>query len=148
MLVDVARLLLEETRWAALATLGPDGAPFASLVSVALDADGAPLMLLSRLAVHTANLAEDPRASLLVASAIDSANPLAGARLTLTGTVAPTSKDTATRDTFLSRHPDAAAYADFADFGYFRFLTAGAHLVAGFGRIGDIPPSELRLPSH
>ena len=50
---------------AALASLKPDGQPFASYVVTAPDVDGSPLMLLSRLAEHTRNLEGDPRASLL-----------------------------------------------------------------------------------
>jgi len=147
-LVEVACTLLKEARSAALATLMPDGMPFGSLVSVAMGADGAPLMLLSRLAVHTANLERDARASLLIAAAAATGNPLADARITLTGTAFPVGNDAAAREAFLARHPEAAAYADFADFAFFRFRTLGAHMVAGFGRIGDIPPSELGLPSH
>src|SRR3712207_5683592 len=50
-----ARALLSVMREGALATLGPDGAPFSSLVAVAPDEAGEPLLLLSRLAVHTRN---------------------------------------------------------------------------------------------
>jgi putative heme iron utilization protein len=146
-LADIARQILKDAGFAALATLVRDGAPFATLVAMALSADGAPIMLLSRLAAHTANLERDPRASLLIAGAAEARNPLESPRLTLTGTAASLGKDTAARDTFLSRHPDAASYVDFADFTFFRFRTTGAHLVAGFGRIARIPPPELVLRS-
>jgi putative heme iron utilization protein len=146
-LADIARQILKNAEFAALATLATDGAPFATLVAMALSADGAPMMLLSRLAVHTENLERDPRASLLIADAAEAGNPLENPRLTLTGEVEPIAKHAATRESFLSRHPDAAAYVDFADFTFFRFRTTGAHLVAGFGRIARIPPFELLLPS-
>src|ERR1700733_1352223 len=65
----VAKDLLRATRSGTLATIDRNtGHPFASLVNVATDADGAPLILVSRLATHTANLEVDPRASLLLAS--------------------------------------------------------------------------------
>ena len=51
----------------ALATLDREtGHPYASLVLVATEPDGAPILLLSRLALHTRNLERDPRASLLL----------------------------------------------------------------------------------
>ena len=57
-----AKKLLREGRSGALATLMPArGDPYCSLVNVATAADGAPLMLISRLAVHTKNILADPR---------------------------------------------------------------------------------------
>src|SRR5271154_892727 len=66
----VAKGLLRMTRAGALATIDRNtGHPFASLVNVATDADGSPIILVSRLSTHTANLEADGRASLLLASA-------------------------------------------------------------------------------
>lgn len=141
-----ARALLADARIATLGTLTAEGAPFASLVTVAPDENGAPLMLLSRLAVHTQNLARDLRASLLVAEEAGPGDPLTYARLTLVGDVRALGKDADAKARFLAHHPDAASYADFADFGFFRFEIAGAHLVAGFGRINDLGPAELLAP--
>ena len=68
----------------------PAGYPFGSVVSFTVDADGDPLFVISRLAVHTRNLLADPRASLLVAEAVDAGiDPLARSRVTLLGDVAP-----------------------------------------------------------
>ena len=58
--VSVAKALLRATRAGTLATIDRNtGHPFASLVNVATDADGSPLILVSRLATHTANLEDD-----------------------------------------------------------------------------------------
>ena len=43
------------------------GFPFGSVVPYCLDANGWPLILISRIAQHTKNLQADPRCSLLVA---------------------------------------------------------------------------------
>jgi hypothetical protein len=62
-----AKKLLREGRSAALASLMPGtGDPYCSLVNVATAADGAPLLLISRLAVHTKNILADARASLMI----------------------------------------------------------------------------------
>ena len=77
----VAKKLLREGRSGALATLMTgSGDPYCSLVNVATAADGAPLFLLSRLAVHTKNLLSDPRVSLMLDERREG-DPLQGARV-------------------------------------------------------------------
>jgi heme iron utilization protein len=138
----VAKKLLREGRSGALATLMTGtGDPYCSLVNVATAADGAPLLLLSRLAVHTKNLLRDPRVSLMLDERREG-DPLQGARVMLLGTAAATDDPTARRR-YLDRQPEAKAFADFGDFSFYRIALKGAHLVAGFGRIVDLKPSEL-----
>jgi len=136
-----AKRLLREAGKGALATLLPGGAPYASLVTIACAMDGAPILLLSRLARHTANLATDLRVSLLLEEGV-ARDPLAGARVSLSGTLSRT-EDPAARRRFLARHPSAEAYAGFSDFGFWRMEMSGAHLVAGFGRIADLRKDDL-----
>ena len=58
-----------------------DGYPYASLITLATGAMGAPTFLISNLARrHTANLAKDPRASIMVDETGALADPLQGAR--------------------------------------------------------------------
>jgi putative heme iron utilization protein len=136
-----AKRLLREARKGALATLLPGGAPYASLVTIACAMDAAPILLFSRLARHTANLATDSRVSLLLEEA-GARDPLEGARVSLSGTLSRT-EDPAARRRFLARHPSAEAYAGFSDFGFWRMEMSGAHLVAGFGRIADLRKDDL-----
>lgn len=147
--IAAARAVLRAASTGSLATLGEDGAPFVSLVTVATDAAGDPLLLVSKLAVHTRNLDRDGRcALLLVAPGGEGGDPLAGARLTVEGRAARLGGDGAdlahARGRFLARHPEAEGYAAFADFGPMRIATERAHLVAGFGRIHTIAGAELR----
>lgn len=138
----LARTLLRTVRSGALATLDrATGAPFASLVTVATDADGSPLLLLSRLSAHTGNLDADPRASLLL-SPPGKGDPLAHPRLTVSGTVAG-SAEPRTRRRFLARHPKAQLYADFPDFGFRRLAVESAHLNGGFARAAALTGAEL-----
>src|SRR6476661_456124 len=123
-----ARRVLRLAATGSLATLQPDGGPFSSLVSVATTPAGEPILLLSRLAVHTRNLARDARASLLlVAPGGESGDPLGGARLTLTGHVTGREANPALRSRFLARHPEATGYSAFADFGFHRLEIDAAH---------------------
>ena len=145
--VAVAKGLLRATRAGALGTIDRNtGHPFGSLVNVATDADGSPLILVSRLATHTANLEKDARASLLLAS-VGRGDPLAHPRLTVLGTFAPVARDDAAeprlRGRFLARHPKSELYAGFADFSFWRLAVVSAHLNAGFARAADLKASEL-----
>src|SRR5437762_13148794 len=81
-----AKKLLREGRSDALATLMPgSGDPYCSLVNVATAADGSPLLLISRLAVHTRNVLADHRVSLMIDERREG-DPLQNARIVLSGT--------------------------------------------------------------
>jgi hypothetical protein len=137
-----AKKLLREARSAALATLMPGkGDPYCSLVNVATDASGAPLMLLSRLAIHTKNLLADSRVSLMLDERKEG-DPLEGARVMLMGSCVKNS-ESLVASSYLRRHPEAEQYAGFVDFAYYRMTIERVHLVAGFGRIVDLAPQEI-----
>lgn len=141
--VPLAKLLLRTVRAGALATVDAgSGFPFASLVTVATDLDGSPLLLMSRLAAHTANLDRDPRASILLAQG-GKGDPLAHPRLTVLGRIARTEEPRA-RARFLARQPKAKLYAGFADFAVWRMEVTGAHLNGGFARATTLSAEEIR----
>jgi putative heme iron utilization protein len=140
--VSESRRLLRTSRYGALATKDRGtGHPYASLVALAPDADGAPLILISTLALHTMNLLADPACSLLLAD-IGEGDPSAHPRLSLMGQ-ARKMDPSAVRERYLLAQPDAALYADFADFSFWRVEPLGGHLVAGFGRIVDLTSVQL-----
>jgi heme iron utilization protein len=60
----------------------------------------------------------------------------------LMGRAVPTDDPNARRR-YLERQSEAVAFADFGDFGFYCVDLNGAHLVAGFGRIVDLNPSDL-----
>lgn len=137
-----AKKLLREGRSGALATImTSSGDPYCSLVNVATAPDGAPLLLLSKLALHTKNILADPRASLMLDERKDG-DPLEGARVMLMGTLVSTA-DANARAAYLRRHPDAEMFAGFPDFAFYRMTTGRAHLVAGFGRIVDLAAQDI-----
>jgi putative heme iron utilization protein len=144
---SLAKGLLRATRAGALATIDRNtGHPFASLVNVATDADGAPLILTSRLSTHTANLEQDGRASVLLATT-GKGDPLAHPRLTLLGTFQPIARDHANeprvRRRFLARHPKSELYVGFADFSFWRLDVVSAHLNGGFARAADLKAADV-----
>lgn len=135
--------LVHECRIATLATLEESGAPYASLVTLAPDEEGAPILLLSDLARHTRNLRRDSRASLLVADT-QANDPLDAPRASLIGRIEPTGEPTA-RARFLARHPEAEEFAGFTDFGFFRMQVDEVHVVEGFGRISTLPGTAVAI---
>ena len=65
--IRLAKTLVRTARYGAIATLDPEtGWPTATRVGVSTDFDGAPIILISRLAAHTKALLKDARASLLL----------------------------------------------------------------------------------
>jgi putative heme iron utilization protein len=144
--VACARSVLAGCRRGALATLGDDDMPFASLVAVSVGPGRQPLLLLSELAVHTHNLAQRPKASLLlVENGHEAQDPLVLTRLTLSGRVGRCSDQDKASEVYLGDHPQAAGYAGFGDFAFYELTCRSAHLVAGFGRIETLSPDQLFL---
>jgi putative heme iron utilization protein len=137
-----AKKLLREGRSGALASLMPgSGDPYCSLVNVATEASGAPLMLLSRLAIHTKNILADKRISLMLDER-KAGDPLQGARVMLMGEVAE-ERSSSARTAYLLRQPEAEMFANFADFSFYRMEIKRAHLVAGFGLIVDLSAQDI-----
>jgi heme iron utilization protein len=136
--------LLRRSRQGALATLmAGSGDPYCSLVNVASHPDGSPILLISRLAIHTRNLLADARVSLMLDERVEG-DPLEGARIMLAGHVEEVTSDRdIVRPRYLSAHPSAEAFVDFKDLSFFRIRPGGTHLVAGFGRILDLAPEQF-----
>src|SRR5258708_25117480 len=128
---QLARSLLRRSRQGALATLMPgSGDPYCSLVNVASNWDGSPILLISRLALHTRNILGDPRVSLMLDERAEG-DPLEGARIMLAGLAeqAGDADDEVLRRRYLNAHPAAEAFVSFKDFSFFRITPAAAHLV-------------------
>src|SRR6185295_19846160 len=123
----LTRSLLRRSRQGALATLMTgNGDPYCSLVNVASHVDGAPILLISRLAVHTKNILADNRVSLMLDERT-AGDPLEGSRIMIAGHAEELSSEDAAlaRRRYLAAHPSAQAFADFKDFGFFRIAPSG-----------------------
>ncbi|MDQ3031990.1 MAG: DUF2470 domain-containing protein [Myxococcota bacterium] len=143
------RTLVAGVRSGTLATIArdPEGFPYGSLVTVAIDAAGRPLMLFSRLAEHTQNLDGRADASMLLTEPLERhAQPLAVGRVTLLGhcRVVPAPELAEVRATFLAAQPDASYYVDFSDFAFYRLDPIALRYVGGFGRMSWVTADEYR----
>src|SRR5579871_3127973 len=141
---DVRDLIRRRDRAALATSLPGDGGagPYVSLVLVAVDHDLSPILLMSDLAEHSKAIATDSRVALLFDGTAGLAQPLTGPRVTMMGRAARTD-DERLKQRFLRHHPDAALYAGFGDFNFYRVTLERTHLVGGFGKIRWIAPGDL-----
>jgi putative heme iron utilization protein len=141
-----ARTLLHLGRVGSLSTLSRKrpGFPFGSLMPYALDGAGRPVFLISTMAMHTQNLQQDGRASLLVTQPEASGDPLGAARVTLVGNVSPIAKAEVgeARRLYLERHENSKYWVDFDDFSFFAMDVVDVYYVGGFGVMGWITAQE------
>ncbi|MGQ0484495.1 MAG: HugZ family pyridoxamine 5'-phosphate oxidase [Hyphomicrobiales bacterium] len=142
-----ARLLLRRALTATIASLDRGGGgAYASLANVASDVDGAPIVLISKLAWHTQNLMADGRGSLMVAELPEVGDALTGQRVTVMGHWREAAEPRLRRR-YLARHPGAELYVDFGDFSFWRLTPQVIHAVAGFGRIETLSGGQVFPPA-
>src|SRR3981189_745221 len=117
----LARSLLRRSRQGALATLmAGSGDPYCSLVNIACHFDASPILLISRLALHTKNILADNRVSLMLDERA-AGDPLEGARIMLAGRAEETAGEAADilRRRYPRGPPSPEGLVDFKDFSFF-----------------------------
>ena len=143
---ESARELLLTQSHGVLSTQSLDcaGYPFGSIVPYVLDQAGKPIILISRLAQHTKNIAADPRVSLLLSDAGQAgfADIQTCGRITLVGDAEPVSGGD-TRERYLRFFPDARSYVEELDFEFYRLEPLKVRFIGGFGQIHWVPVAEL-----
>jgi hypothetical protein len=134
-----ARTLAHLGRIGSLSTLSrkQPGFPFGSVMPYALDARGRPLFLISSMAMHTQNLAAEPRASLLITQE-SGGDPLGAGRVTLLGKVGPVQEAELEdcRRLYLARYENARHWVNYDDFSLCRMEVVDVYFVGGFGVMG------------
>ena len=126
------------------------GFPFGSVMPYALGDDGRPIFLISKMAMHTQNLDQNGKSSLLVPDSAAARDALGAARATLMGeTRAVTGEDLhEVRETYLQAHERARYYVDYADFGFYRMDVADVYFVGGFGVMGWVTSNDYQEASR
>jgi len=133
-LATFARQRHREQRHATLGTVSTalPGYPYSSAVPYVLDHFARPVILVSRLAEHTRNLAADPRVSLFVHE--ESADVQSGGRVTLMGKAACIAEPDAGAARYVRYFPHAQEYRERLDFDYYRIEPVSLRVVAGFAK--------------
>ncbi len=121
-----------------------EGFPFGSMMPYAADALGRPIFFISSMAMHTQNLNQDARASLLITQPDAEGDPLGAARVTLLGATAEVAADEV-RELYLSRYENARYWQEYTDFSYRRLEVAGVYFIGGFGVMGWVPAEQYAL---
>jgi len=142
-LAERARTLVSVARIGSLSTHSRKfaGFPFGSVMPYAPDDLGRPVFFISSMAMHTQNLHQDARASLLITQPDSSGDPLGAARVTLLGATAevPAAE---VRDLYLSRYENAKYWQEYTDFAYRRLEVSSIYFIGGFGVMGWVPAEE------
>ena len=124
------------------------GYPFGSVVPYCLDAEGHPLILISRIAQHTHNLQKDPKCSLLVGER-DAEDVQAVGRLTVMAE-AHKLTDEATIEAAAARYyryfPESANYHKAHDFDFWVLQPVRHRYIGGFGAIHWLDQVTLANP--
>lgn len=148
--VPLSKELLRSIRSGTLATLADGGAPFATLTSVATDACGTPIILVSGLSHHTRHLERDARCSLLLGQT-GKGDPLAHPRIGISCRAIRLERGSPEQARaerrYLNRHPKAKLYVGFPDFAFFRLDPLKASLNGGFGKAYALTAAELLIES-
>ncbi|MBV8844143.1 MAG: DUF2470 domain-containing protein [Bryobacterales bacterium] len=142
-LAERARTLVAIGRIGSLSTHSRKlaGYPFGSMMPYAADSQGRPVFFISSMAVHSQNLMEDPRSSLLVMQPDVTGDPLGAGRLTILGTTTNVTPEQV-RDLYLSRHENAKFWQDYSDFAFYRLEVSAVYFIGGFGVMGWISAED------
>ncbi len=125
-------------------TQSPNTQPYGSLVQVACDMAGRPILLLSDLAQHTANIKENPNVCLVLDDCRDLGEPLTGPRAGVLGTL-HLCDDRGVQERYLNHFPEARTYAAFSDFRFYMLDPSRAHFIGGFGQIEWVEGASILL---
>lgn len=142
-LAERARTLAAIARIGSLSTHSKKvpGFPFGSMMPYAADDRGRPIFFISTMAMHTQNLQQDARASLLITQPDAEGDPLGAARVTLLGNTieVPAAE---VRELYLSRYENARYWQEYSDFAYRRLEVSSVYYIGGFGVMGWVPIEE------
>jgi putative heme iron utilization protein len=144
----LARDLVARARLAMLSTFAgrPAGYPYGSLVAMADDETGRPLLLLSGLAEHTKNLSACDRASLLVVEP-GATDIVHAPRVTMLGPCTRIDADLdAARARYVAAHPQSATW--FGEYlhayALYRIEPVELRVIVGFGRLSWVTADAYR----
>ena len=124
------------------------GFPFGSVVPYCLDADGYPLILISRIAQHTHNLKQDGKCSLLVGER-GAEDVQAVGRLTLLAEARQLDDEAqiaAAAQRYYGYFPDSRGYHQAHDFDFWRLEPVRWRYIGGFGAIHWLDQVALANP--
>ncbi|RLU03700.1 MAG: HugZ family protein [Ketobacter sp.] len=143
-----ARLVLQSVFSGVLSTHSKKypGFPFGSVVPFCLDETGQPLILISRLAQHTQNIADNAKVSLtLLESNSEEGDIQQVERLTLLAEAEAVAVVDQAAQRYYRCFPQARGYHDELDFDFYRLNLVQLRFIEGFGQARWLSPGETIL---
>ncbi|MBA55724.1 MAG: heme iron utilization protein [Pseudomonadales bacterium] len=143
-----ARLVLQSVFSGVLSTHSKKypGFPFGSVVPFCLDETGQPLILISRLAQHTQNIADNAKVSLtLLESNSEEGDIQQVERLTLLAEAEAVAEVDQAAQRYYRCFPQARGYHDELDFDFYRLNLVQLRFIEGFGQARWLSPGDTIL---
>lgn len=144
----LARKLIRARNFGVLGTHSHDvpGYPFGSITPYVLDRQGQPMILISTLAQHTKNIAQDNKVSLTVWEDTD-ADPQSVGRVTWIGDAEKITADAAEAQArYITYMPSAAGHFGAHDFALYRIQLKRLRYIGGFGAIFWVERDPMLAP--
>lgn len=144
---DLAKSLLTNASFAALAVNDANGFPLVTRIAFAIGPRGDAVTLVSDLSAHTQALYSNPECSVLVGEPQEKGDPLTHPRLSIQARARFVDREDPYRKE-LAKHyllvrPKAKIYIGFADFNFIVFDPVRAFLNGGFGQAFELTPTDL-----
>ena len=114
------------------------------MMPYAPDEKGRPVFFVSSMAMHTQNLRQDHRASLLGMQSHVEGDPLGASRVTRLGSASQVTPSEV-KDLYLARHENARYWQDYTDFTFHRLDIEGVYFIGGLGVMGWIPAGDYLI---
>ncbi len=140
--IAASRTLLNTKDFGILSTLSVKlgGFPFGSVVPYCLDGQGMVVILISTIAQHTKNIAQDDRCSITIISEADDVQ--ANGRLCIIGHMEGLlENETDVKERYYRHFPKSRAYSNTHNFSFYRLRPVSVRYIGGFGAIHWIEPS-------
>lgn len=144
--ITASRVLLNTKDFGILSTLSVKlaGFPFGSVVPYCLDGQGNVVILISTIAQHTKNIAQDDRCSITIISEVDDVQ--ANGRLCIIGHMEGlNANETEVQERYYRHFPKSKAYGNTHDFSFYRLRPISVRYIGGFGAIHWFEPSEFLI---
>lgn len=142
----VPAVFIKQHQYGVLSTqsVSHSGYPFGSIVPYLISAEGIIAIYISELAEHTKNIAVNNKVSLTISDISQPDSPTSGARITCLADVTRSQQQTL-QHLYRQQFSDAEMILQLPGFQFYQLNLTAIRLIAGFGKIAWLPPSDVDL---
>lgn len=142
-----AAQFIKQHQYGVLSTqsISHSGYPFGSIVPYLISAEGIIAIYISELAEHTKNIAVNNKVSLTISDISQPDSPTSGARITCLADVTLSQQQQTLQHLYRQQFNDAEMILQLPGFQFYQLNLTAIRLIAGFGKIAWLPPSDVDL---